>query len=394
MIERFLAKDIKSFLNEFSAVAILGPRQVGKTTLAKEIAEQISPTPLYLDLEKPSDLAKLSDPELYFQTHSNYLVIIDEIQRMPQLFQVLCSVIDERRQQGQKVKQFLLLGAASKELLKHSSKSLAGRIIYTQLYGFNIQEVRKAGYIDNNLLWLRGNFPDSFLSASDNSSMNWRQSFIMTYLEREIPQLGYNISTEILRRTWTIFAHCQGDLLNASKIAASLGISVPTIMRYIDLFEDLFLIRLLRPWSSNVKKRLVKAPKLYIRDSGILHALLNIKYYDELLGHYILGGSFEGFVIENILSIVKNQMNSWFYRTAGGAEVDLILESSINNLTAIEIKRSLTPSISKGFYNALQDLKPKKAYIVYPGKDKYYLNSQVEVVPLHYLLNLLKTELQ
>jgi predicted AAA+ superfamily ATPase len=211
----------------------------------------------------------------------------------------------------------------------------------------------------------------------------------MTYLEREIPQLGYNISAEILRRALTIFAHSQGDLLNATKISAGLGISVTTIIRYIDLFEDLFLVRLLRPWSSNVKKRLVKAPKLYIRDSGVTHALLNIKSYEELLGHYVLGGSFEGFVIENILSIVNNKMSSWFYRTAAGAEVDLILESAANNLIAIEIKRYLTPSMSKGLYNALLDIKPKKAYIVYPGNDRYYLTPQVEVVSLHYLLSLL-----
>lgn len=394
MITRSLTNNIASLLNEFPAVAILGPRQVGKTTMAKEIAQDISPTPLYLDLERPSDLVKLSDPELYFQTHSNQLIIVDEIQRMPKLFQLLRSIIDERRQKGQKVKQFLLLGSASKELLKHSSESLAGRIIYTQLSGFNVQEIREAGYDNDNLLWLRGSFPDSFLSSSDNVSMNWRQSFIMTYLEREIPQLGYNISAEILRRALTIFAHSQGDLLNATKISAGLGISVTTIIRYIDLFEDLFLVRLLRPWSSNVKKRLVKAPKLYIRDSGLTHALLSIKSYEELLGHYVLGGSFEGFVIENILSVVNNKMSSWFYRTAAGAEVDLILESGVNNLIAIEIKRSLTPSMSKGFYNALQDLKPRKAYIVYPGNDRYYLTPQVEVVPLYYLLDLLKTELQ
>ncbi|WP_341794099.1 MULTISPECIES: ATP-binding protein [unclassified Rickettsia] len=389
MIERSLTNNVASLLNEFPAVAILGPRQVGKTTMAREIAQHILPPPLYLDLERPSDLVKLSDPELYFQTHSNQLIIIDEIQRMPKLFQLLRSIIDERRQKGQKVKQFLLLGSASKELLKHSSESLAGRIIYTQLSGFTVQEIRKAGYDNDNLLWLRGSFPDSFLSPSDSVSMNWRQSFIMTYLEREIPQLGYNISAEILRRALTIFAHSQGDLLNATKISAGLGISVTTIIRYIDLFEDLFLVRLLRPWSSNVKKRLVKAPKLYIRDSGVTHALLNIKSYEELLGHYVLGGSFEGFVIENILSIVNNKMSSWFYRTAAGAEVDLILESAANNLIAIEIKRYLTPSMSKGFYNALLDIKPNKAYIIYPGNDRYYLTPQVEVVSLHYLLSLL-----
>ena len=244
MIKRNLVLD--TLLEEFPAVAILGPRQVGKTTLAKTILRDLTLPPLYLDLEKPSDIAKLSDPELYLNNHFGRLVILDEVQRMPGIFQILRGIIDERRLAGERGRQFLLLGSASKDLLKQSSESLAGRIIYTELGGLNIQEVA-----EHDTLWLRGGFPDSFLASSDEFSMTWRESFVTTYLERDIRQLGYNISSALLRRFWTMLAHIQGDLVNASKIASGLGVSTPTVMRYIDLFEDLFLIRVLRPWYSN-----------------------------------------------------------------------------------------------------------------------------------------------
>jgi len=392
MIVRALEKNVISYLKQFPSVAILGPRQVGKTTLAKKVASYLSPTPLYLDLERPSDIAKLADPELYLQSQEHRLVIIDEIQKLPGLFSLLRSLIDERRQKGIKAQQFLLLGSASRDLLHQSSESLAGRIIYTELSGFNLREIGDTqAYRD--LLWLRGGFPDSYLASSENVSMSWRQSFIRTYLERDIPQMGPRIPAETLRRFWTMLAHNQGELLNASRLAMGLGVSIPTIGRYLDLLADLFLIRLLRPWSRNTGKRLVKAPKVYIRDSGITHALLNLKSLDDVLAHPVAGGSWENFIIENIISTLNlNTVTPWFYRTSAGAEIDLLLEKNNGNCIAIEIKRSLNPAVSRGFYNGCEDTKASKSYVVYPGHERYPLSQTVEAVPLMELLKDLSME--
>ena len=323
MIKRLLYKRLEELMPDFPAIAILGSRQVGKTTLAQALAENFDQESIYLDLESPSDRAKLAEPEQYFELNDGKLIILDEIQRMPDLFQVLRGVIDRNRKDGLRSCQFLILGSASLELIRQSSESLAGRIAYEELAGFSILEV---GSDEDNLekLWLRGGFPDSFLASSDKSSMTWRQNFITTYLERDIPQIAQFVPTNRLRRLWTMLAHEQGQLINFSKFGASLDLSSPTVKSYVELLEDLLLVRSLRPWTANVRKRLVKTPKVYIRDSGITHTLLQINNFDSLLGHPVLGFSWEGFVIENILSVLPKKCGLWVlsYISRSGVGLD------------------------------------------------------------------------
>ena len=390
MITRILTERIIYYLNHFSSVAILGPRQSGKTTLAQGIASQMSDNVIYLDLEKAKDIAQLSDPELYFHAHKEKLIILDEVQRIPNLFMTLRGTIDTRRMAGNKTGQFLFLGSASGELLKQSSESLAGRVIYTELSGFTPLEVND---IPEHTLWLRGGFPDSFLATAEGFSLIWRNSFIQSYLEREIPQLSYYIPAEILRRLWTMLAHTQGGILNLNTLSLSMGISVPTVNKYLSILSDLFLIRFLRPYYVNIGKRLIKSPKTYIRDSGIAHALLNITSISDLLSHPISGASFEGFVIENILSVIaikhSGTVTSWYYRTVAGAEIDLLLVYPDGKKIGIEIKLSMSPKPSKGFYTAYQDLDLSEAYVVYPGNDCYPLSENINVMSLKAILGVL-----
>lgn len=379
MIERHAQAELLRLLEEFPAVAILGPRQIGKTTLAQQIAARTKPSPVYLDLENPIDLAKLDDPGQYFHTHTDRLIILDEIQRTPGLFQVLRGVIDRRRRAGQQAGQFLILGSASLDLLQQSSESLAGRIAYKELTGLTVSEIKRK---DQETLWLRGVFPDSFLTRDDMASMRWRMNFISTYLERDVPQLGPRIPAVTLRRLWTMLAHSQGEQVNLSKLAGGLDVSVPTVTRYIELLEDLLLVRTLRPWAGNIKKRLVKAPKVYIRDSGIVHALLHLTARDDVLGHPVAGASWEGFALENILSVMPEGATSWFYRTAAGAEIDLVIEQGSRQRVAIEIKRSLAPSVSKGFHVGCEDITATCRYVVYPGSEQYPVSNGVIMMPL------------
>lgn len=379
MIKRHAQTELLRLLEQFPAVAILGPRQIGKTTLAQQIAARTKPSPVYLDLENPIDLAKLDDPGQYFQTHTDRLIILDEIQRIPGLFQVLRGVIDRRRRAGQQAGQFLMLGSASRDLLKQSSESLAGRIAYKELTGLTVFEINRT---NQETLWLRGGFPDSVLARDDSASMRWRMNFISTYLERDVPQLGPRIPAVTLRRLWTMLAHNQGEQVNVSKLASGLDVSVPTVTRYIELLEDLLLVRTLRPWAGNIKKRLVKAPKVYIRDSGIAHALLHLTTRDDVLGHPVAGASWEGFALENILSVLPEGATSWFYRTAAGAEIDLVIEQGVRQRVAIEIKRSLAPSVSKGFHVGCEDLHATRRYIIYPGTERYPVSNGVTVMPL------------
>lgn len=379
MIKRRTETELLRLLEQFPAVAILGPRQIGKTTLAQEIAAGTTPPPVYLDLENPIDLAKLDDPGRYFQSHTERLIILDEIQRTPGLFQILRGVIDHRRRAGQQAGQFLILGSASRDLLKQSSESLAGRIAYKELPGLTVSELTRN---DQEALWLRGGFPESFLAGDDRGSMSWRMNFISTYLERDVPQLGPRIPAVTLRRLWTMLAHSQGEQVNVAKLAGGLDVSVHTAKRYIELLEDLLLVRTLRPWAGNVKKRLVKAPKVYIRDSGIAHALLHLTTLDDVLGHPVAGASWEGFVLENILSVMPEGATAWFYRTAAGAEIDLVIEQGSRQRIAIEIKRSLAPSVSKGFHLGCEDIKATHRVIVYPGAEQYPVSNQVIVTPL------------
>lgn len=377
MISRQLENIVITQLSLFPAVALLGPRQVGKTTLALDIAAQ-RPS-VYLDLENPSDLEKLRDPILYLSAQADNLVIIDEVQRSPALFQVLRGLIDHNRRQGKAAGQFLLLGSASLELIRQSGESLAGRIAYEELYPLNPLEIQP-----NQLeqLWNCGGFPNSFLALNDKQSFVWRQNFIRTYLERDIPQLGPRIPAETLRRFWTMLAHNQSTLLNAATIAAGLAIDGKTVARYLDLLVDLLLVRRLMPYLSNTGKRLIKSPKVYVRDSGIVHALLNLSSWDSILGHPIAGGSWEGFVIESILSNASERVLASFYRTTGGAEIDLILELPNNEIWAIEIKHGLTPTLGKGFYQAYDDIKPHKAFVVYSGSECYPIKQDIWAIGL------------
>jgi predicted AAA+ superfamily ATPase len=392
MITRFAEQEIAALLKEFPAVGLLGPRQVGKTTLAEAVSTQFVPTPLYLDLETPSDLAKLSEPEAYFELYPDRLIILDEVQRAPELFPILRGVIDRRRRQGFRTGQFLILGSASLDLLQQSSESLAGRIAYKQLSGLNILETFAAGDDDINKLWLRGGFPESYLAASGAASFRWRSNFISTYLERDVPQLGPRIPTVTLRRLWTMLAHTNGGPVNYSQLAASLGVASVTVKRYVELLEDLLLLRSLRPWSGNIEKRLVRTPKVYVRDSGLIHALLNLKTLDDLLGSPVAGPSWEGFVIENIISCLREGMSYWYYRTAAGAEIDLVLEIDAKTRFAIEIKRSLAPTVSKGFYLGCDDVQATKRFVVYPGKEMFPMGNGTVATPLGEMMKLIEKE--
>ena len=396
MIERRHLQQVLDALNEAPAVVLLGPRQIGKTTLARQIAAKL-PGSVYIDLEDPGDAARLTDPERYLRQHSDSLVVLDEVQRMPGLFDVLRGQIDRLRREGRRTRQFLLLGSASRKLLNQSAESLAGRVVYYELPGLDAGET--VGEIDGDetdgdrdMLWLRGGFPDAFTAASDGASARWRTAFVRTYLERDIPQFGVQIPAETLRRFWTMLAHRQGGLLNASALAQSLGVSAPTATRYLDLLVDLMLVRRLQPYFANVGKRLVKAPKVYIRDTGLLHSLLGLRTFDALLSHPVAGPSWEGFVIENLLAVAPFGTDAWFYRTRAGAEIDLLLLLPDQRLWAVEVKRGASPRSSKGFEVAASDLDAAERFVVYPGDEPFPLSKRTSAVPLEGLMDRLLAE--
>ncbi len=391
MIARVAQPKLRKLLRQFPAVALLGPRQVGKTTLALSLAEENGEQSLYLNLELPSERAKLTEPELYLAQHEDRLVIFDEIHRLPGIFATLRSLIDQRRRKGKRNGQFLLLGSASIDLLQQSGETLAGRIAYEELTPFSVAEVAAPGVgtADQlwNRLWNRGGFPDSFLAARDEDSFAWRSAFIQTYLERDVPALGPRIQAETLRRYWQMLAHNQGQMLNAAQLASGLGVSGHTVARYLDIMVDLLLVRRLQPWAVNAKKRLVRTPKVYVRDSGLLHALLGIRNMEELLGHPVVGPSWEGMLIENILGALPATARTSFYRTSAGAEIDLVIEFSAKERWAIEIKRSLgSPAPSKGFYNGCEDIKATRQIVLYPGEERFKLDKKTDVMPLQRLL--------
>lgn len=387
MLDRRAHALVGSALARQAAVALIGPRQVGKTTLALQIGG--SERALYLDLESRADRSKLADPALYLNDYEDRLVILDEIHRTPEIFQDLRGLIDRGRRRGRRYGRFLILGSASLDLLRQFGESLAGRIEYVELNPFDVLEAADSRESVHRL-WVRGGFPDSFLAESDASSFAFRRSFIRTYLERDVPQFGRRIPAETLERLWTMLAHGQGTLLNASKLAAGLAVSAPTITGYVDLLVDLLLVRRLRPFRTNTGKRLVKSPKVYVRDSGIVHALLGIGDYDALAGHPVVGQSWEGFVIENLVSAMPPRTMPGFYRTAAGAEIDLVLElPGRHGIWAIEIKRGLSVAPSKGFRMAVEDLAPRRSFIVYSGDDRYPLSDRLEVIGLREMAALL-----
>lgn len=378
-INRQISNHITQYLQHFPAVAMLGPRQCGKSTLAKQITKNI-PNSIYLDLEKISDRNKLNDPEMFFKINSNKLICLDEIQKQPELFSTLRSIIDENNRNG----QFLILGSASRDLIKQSSETLAGRIIYTHLTPFTLPEIDNKNQKSNSTLfeyWMKGGFPRSYLSTNNTISMAWRNSFVETFLQRDLPQIGYNIPPETALRLWKMCAHNQGQLLNASKFGNSLGLNHLTVKKYLDLFHGTFMIRILPPFYVNVKKRLVKAPKIYLRDTGILHSLLSINKISDLYNHPVYGSSWETLVIENVLQKYSS-WDSGYYRTANGAEIDLVLEKGMKKI-AIECKASTAPKPSKGYYIAMEDLKLNSGFVIAPiDGEPYPLNEKVTVISL------------
>ena len=380
MFSRQSQQKLNQYLQQFPAVGLLGPRQVGKTTLALA-QKKLYPDALYLDLELPSAQRQLDDPEAFLMAHAQQLVILDEVQRMPELFGVLRGVIDQRRRMGQACGQFLLLGSATGVLMQQSSESLAGRVAYVALPPLQASEIFTGVHsvADLNALWLRGGFPLSWLAETDAASMTWREVFIATYLEKDIPALGPRIPATTLRRLWTMLAHHQGELLDQSKLAAALAISGQTVGRYIDLLCDLMLVRRLPAWHGNVGKRLIRSPKVYVCDSGLVHALLGLSNLDAVLGHPIAGSSWEGFVMEQLMNAAP-QAQASFYRTSNGAEVDLVLTFRNQQTWTIEIKRSSAPTVSKGFYQAATDLGAVRKLLVAPVGQPYPLKEGIEVV--------------
>ena len=388
MFARFHQSHARDLLSQFPAVALLGPRQVGKTTLAREIGD--AQGALYLDLEHPADLAKLADSADYLARHQDKLVILDEIHRLPEVFPVLRSLIDEGRRAGKTSGRFLLLGSASLELLRQSSESLAGRLATLELGGLTVAEV---GADLTESLWLRGGFPDSLLAGDDSRSSRWRESFLRSYLERDIPQLGPRIPAETLRRFWTMLAHEQGGLLNSAQLARSLAVSGKTLASYVDLFVDLFLVRRLEPWHANVSKRLVKSPKVYLRDSGLLHQLLGIREMESLLGYSRMGASWEGFVIENIMALLPQGTRTSFFRSAAGAEIDLVLDlPGRQRPWAVEIKRGRAPHLERGFHHAREDVKPERCLVVCGTDEPFSMGNDVEAIGLAGMLEILAAE--
>lgn len=380
-LDRRLESALERALDDVPAVVLLGPRQVGKTTLALAVSERRDS--VYLDLESTSDRARLSDAVTYLREHSDQLVVLDEVQRMPGLFADLRGLIDERRRSGRRGGQFLLLGSASIDLLRQSSESLAGRTRHLELTTLTADEVDS---VDSSTWWLRGGFPDSFLAVDDGASLRWRRDFIRTYLERDIPQLGPRIPAERLRRLWTMLAHRQGANLNSSELARSLGVDAKTVASYVDLLVDLLLLRRLEPWHRNSGKRLVKAPEIFIRDSGIVHALLGIESRDDLLGHPVAGASWEGAAIESILAACPDGSGASFYRTSSGAELDLVLElPGEPGPWAIEIKRSTSPSVGKGFHIAADDVSASRKLVIHGGDDDFPLGAETRARSLQSL---------
>jgi predicted AAA+ superfamily ATPase len=381
MKSRQFETTVRQKLLQTPAVVLLGPRQVGKTTLARTLAIDWPGGAVYLDLERPADRLRLEDADTYLRAQQGRLVILDEIHRAPGVFEVLRGIIDDNRQAGIRSGQFLLLGSAALALMRQSSETLAGRVAYLDMAPFNVMEATAADMADNTL-WLRGGFPDSLLAADDSQSLDWRRDFIRSYLERDVPMFAPRLPAETIGRLWTMLAHNQGSVLNQARLASALGVANPTIDRYIDLLVDLQLVRRLRPRAGNLGKRLVKSPKVYVRDSGLLHGLLALESLNDLLGHPVCGLSYEGHCLENLIQAAGSLRVPYFYRTQVGAEIDLVLEKGGKPEIAIEVKRSMTPSPEKGFALACDDLQITQRYVVYPGQERIPLRHGAQAIGL------------
>lgn len=391
MFTRDAEARVTALLSEFPAVALIGPRQVGKTTLARTIADRRGDGALYLDLEQAADRARLTDARAFLARHATKLVVLDEIHRAPEMFDVLRGEIDERRRAGDRTGHFLILGSAALPLLRQSSESLAGRMVTVEMTPLTVTEVAaddgddpaRAGLpAAHRRLWVRGGFPESFLAGSDAASLRWRMAFIRSYLERDLPQFGVRVPAATLDRFWTMLAHVHGGLLNAQALAGSLGISWNTVRHYLDLMDDLLLIRRLPPWSGNVGKRLVKSPKLYIRDTGLLHALLGIRTADDLAGHPVAGASFEAFAIESLLAALPLGARASFYRTQAGAEADMVVDFGPRERMLFEVKATTAPTLTRGFHAASADLAPTRRFVIHQGRDRFPMADGIEALAL------------
>lgn len=398
MIAREAFEAIQTRLLQFDSVALLGSRQVGKTTLARQIAAEWSSGAKYLDLENPADRRLLDDPVAYFSAHARELIILDEIHRAPEIFQVLRGQIDERRRMQSETGKFLMLGSASMDLLRQSSENLAGRISYVELAPFTIREVwdqgispRASSTSELDRLWLQGGFPPSYLHDDERVSLDWRMDFIRTYLERDLPQFGLRVASDRMDLFWRMIGNDQGELFNAQRYARSLGVSGHTVLRYLEVLHKLLMLRVLQPWHANTGKRLVKSPRPYVRDSGILHALLGLRTMDNLLSHPVAGKSWEGFVVENLVGAAIGRARAYFYRTAAGAEADLVLEYAPGKCWAIEIKLSSAPTVDRGFYNAADDVGAERRILVHKGNDRFTMRHDVEAMPLLEAMNEVST---
>lgn len=359
-IHRTVEHELIRLLEFFPAVGIVGARQVGKTTLVKAWNKEL----VYLDLEDDRDRAKLAaDPHFFLQMHKDRCVVLDEVQQMPEIFRMLRGIIDEDRRPG----RFILLGSASPELLRQSSESLAGRIAYLELSPFNISETE--GHADWKTHWFRGGFPESLLAPTDELSLKWRRNFIRTYLERDLPRLGLGADPAIISRFWQMLAGENGGIWQGEKFARALGVSGHTVKNYLSFLENAFLVASLQPWYVNISKRLVKSPKIYQRDSGLLHAWLGFNSFDDLLGNTALGASWEGFVLEQIKNAAGEHLSCYFYRTHQGAECDIVLVKGSQPVAGIEVKFSSAPSLGKGYYSAVSDLQTRENFVIIPGDD-------------------------
>ena len=384
MITRYIFDELLEILNEFPVLGIVGPRQVGKTTVAKLLLKEVKKETILLDLENPRDLAKLTDPMLFFENNQDKCIIIDEVQIKKDLFPIIRAAIDLKRESS----RFILLGSASPELIRDSSESLAGRIYYKELTPFHFEEIKTMFSYQKH--WLNGGYPEVLLTSSNSKSKRWRRSFIQTYIERDLPMLGLQSKTTDIHRLFRMISHVHGQQLNVQLLSKSLGLSSPTIKKQIDFLENAFIIRLLEPYYFNMSKRLVKSPKIFIRDTGLLHSLLEIDDMEHLFGNPVIGNSWEGYVIEQIYGVLPDGCTLNYYRTQQGAELDLIISRNLKPIVGIEIKFNSHPKISVGNEISMNDLGLKHLYVVVPETDRYSLKPEIEVVSLAEILEIVK----
>jgi hypothetical protein len=380
MIDRFIYGELLEIVGEFPVLGIVGPRQVGKTTLARLLSKKINKESIFLDLENPRDISKLTDPLLFFENNQGKCIIIDEVQIKKELFPIIRAVIDQKREPG----RFILLGSASPELIRDASESLAGRIYYKELTPFHFQEIKDV--IPHQKHWLNGGYPEALLTESKTKSVRWRRSFIQTYIERDLPLLGLNSKIADMQRLVRMISHIHGNQLSYQTLSKSMGLTGPTIKKQIDFLEHAYIVRLLEPFYHNIGKRLVKSPKIYLRDTGLLHSLLEVERFEDLFGNPVIGNSWEGYVIEQIYAVLPESYTLNYYRTQQGAELDLVICKNLKPVIGIEIKFNSSPKFSVGNEISLKDLGLNKCFIVVPEVERYYLKDSIEVISISELI--------